>query len=644
MEGQNISVSSISSSSHSSVTAMVSRLLRCVKSKKTVHPFIIFVMVMAVSFSYLCLFVNRGWIPPDEGVLGQQAVRWMAGELPHRDFHEVYSGGLTALNGLAFSFLGTDALSLRYLLLAIGLLCLCSAFYIFKDVFSPWKAAVMTLVTLVWSFPNYFSGLPSWYVITFWCLGFYSLAKHFEIISIQKDCSLTGARWLFLFGVFLGCSILIKINGIFFVAVGILYLCHLAVFRPRPLIQLAPTSRLGSVFVFLVVLGFLGCVFWISRLMPTLGVFYFLFLPNLFVSIYLFVRIIKVGGISVSELWNFLFRCGFIFGGVLVTLLPFVIYYIHQGAFGDLLSGLFVRPAQRLGGASYPFPGLRGVLCGLILPVVLVVGKIFKGEKYDRVFACGIGLALSVVLMAQENAFLRGALFFSIRSSAPPLAVTMCLFLMFKSKAWSALVVHRLFLATVSLSVASLIQFPDAYVIYFYYMSPFLWILLGYVGGLSIVWPRSFMVFCGFLILFPLVVLNDFGRVRHVPLALSRASLLVPEEDEKIYFPLVGRIQSLLKPGEPVFAGPDCPEISFLSERPNPTKILYELLEKQEGLEESLLSILQKGCCAVAVINLQPGYSRSYSERFIHELMSCYKRVEKYGHFVLFSDFVTKEK
>jgi len=46
--------------------------------------------------------VNRGWVPHDEGLLGQSAERLLAGQLPHRDFDEVYTGGLSYLHALAF--------------------------------------------------------------------------------------------------------------------------------------------------------------------------------------------------------------------------------------------------------------------------------------------------------------------------------------------------------------------------------------------------------------------------------------------------------------------------------------------------------------------------------------------------------------
>ena len=61
--------------------------------------------------------IDRGWAPPDEGLLGQTAERFLGGEVPHRDFDDLYTGGLTVLHGAAFAMLGTKMSSLRIVLL-----------------------------------------------------------------------------------------------------------------------------------------------------------------------------------------------------------------------------------------------------------------------------------------------------------------------------------------------------------------------------------------------------------------------------------------------------------------------------------------------------------------------------------------------
>jgi len=72
----------------------------------------------ALGYAYL----GRGWIAPDVGTLGQAAERVLAGELPHRDFVDVYTGGQAMLDALAFRLLGVQVMSLRWLFFAAYLL------------------------------------------------------------------------------------------------------------------------------------------------------------------------------------------------------------------------------------------------------------------------------------------------------------------------------------------------------------------------------------------------------------------------------------------------------------------------------------------------------------------------------------------
>src|SRR5574342_899051 len=74
---------------------------------------IILALVWAVTALYAWPRLDHGWIPHDEGTLAQSAERVLGGELPHRDFDEVYTGGLSLLNAAAFRVFGTTLRALR---------------------------------------------------------------------------------------------------------------------------------------------------------------------------------------------------------------------------------------------------------------------------------------------------------------------------------------------------------------------------------------------------------------------------------------------------------------------------------------------------------------------------------------------------
>src|SRR5215831_14141689 len=132
---------------------------------------IVLIIIWVLSAVYVFRFVDRGWIPHDEGTLAQSAERVLDGELPHRDFDEIYTGGLSFLYAGTFKFLGANLIYIRYVFFAFFLMFVPALYAIALRFASPWLAAAITLLGVVWSVPNYFAGLPSWYNLFFAVLG-----------------------------------------------------------------------------------------------------------------------------------------------------------------------------------------------------------------------------------------------------------------------------------------------------------------------------------------------------------------------------------------------------------------------------------------------------------------------------------------
>src|SRR5438128_1338236 len=179
------------------------------------RPLLILVVVWCLSSAYIARFVDRGWIPHDEGLLAQSAERVLQGEVPHRDFDELYSGGLSYLHALAFEALGTRLISLRYVLLFFFLLFVPALYSLASKVASPLVAGLVTLLGVAWSVPNYFAGLPSWYNLFFATFGTLALFRHLET---------DRPFWLFLARIFGGLSFLVKVVGLYYIAAAILFL------------------------------------------------------------------------------------------------------------------------------------------------------------------------------------------------------------------------------------------------------------------------------------------------------------------------------------------------------------------------------------------------------------------------------------
>src|SRR5262249_49429336 len=84
----------------------------------------LFFLVLIASAWYAGGNVERGWISHDDGALAQGAERLLHGELPHRDFVEIYTGALDYVHAFAFRAFGTTFSSMRLVLFAAFLVWL----------------------------------------------------------------------------------------------------------------------------------------------------------------------------------------------------------------------------------------------------------------------------------------------------------------------------------------------------------------------------------------------------------------------------------------------------------------------------------------------------------------------------------------
>lgn len=121
--------------------------------------------------------LKRGLVPWDEGVLAESAERVLHGELPHRDYHEIYTGGLSYLNAAAFRAFGTNLVSMRYMLFLFLLAWVPASYYVASRFVSAPVASAVTLLAVVWGPPNCSAAMPSWYNLFFATFGLASLAS-----------------------------------------------------------------------------------------------------------------------------------------------------------------------------------------------------------------------------------------------------------------------------------------------------------------------------------------------------------------------------------------------------------------------------------------------------------------------------------
>jgi hypothetical protein len=153
---------------------------------------------------YFASIFDRGWIPHDEGTLGQTAWRILLGEVPHRDFDALYTGLLGYLNAAAMTVMGVHLLAPRTVLLLAFLAWVAVVWSVLSRFAAPPVASAPTLLCVTIGPAIYPAAMPSWYNL------FLATGGLWALIRWTED---GGSRWLFAAGAFAGVSVLFKITG-----------------------------------------------------------------------------------------------------------------------------------------------------------------------------------------------------------------------------------------------------------------------------------------------------------------------------------------------------------------------------------------------------------------------------------------------
>jgi hypothetical protein len=176
----------------------------------------------------------------------------------------------------------------------------------------------------------------------------------------------------------------------------------------------------------------------------------------------------------------------------------------------------------------------------------------------------------------------------------------------------------------------SLIQFPYSNVTYLCYVATLVALLTASLIARFERPPRIILVtVVAFYVLFAATVTNlhfmgdlSDGDFASTPLTLPRAGgILVPNYDATKYMELIPFVQGLAG-GNPIFAGPDCPEVYFLSGLKNPTRFFFDYHEQPQEYEKLMHNLLEQSeSIKVVVINESPPFSLPQL-KLLHQLVS----------------------
>lgn len=589
--------------------------------------------------------LDRGWIPHDEGTLAQSAQRVLEGELPHKDFDELYTGGLSAMNAVAFRILGDNLLTPRLVLFAFFLAWIPTLFYVVTRFTTPVVAALATLLAVTWSIPNYPAAMPSWYNLFFAVFGLAALLRHSE----------AGARrWLFLAGLAAGLSVLIKTSGLFLVAAGLLVLANAE--------QMASAAKTGGpsgasparspffsgvttllLITFIVLLGGL-----VGLRAGAAGVLRF---------------ILPLGGVSAVLVWNEwsgrprgpararaaqLMELSLPFlGGVLIPVALLVLVYAAQGATGDLARGLFETPLRRLSFAAAPPPPLTTWWVALPVLALLAVDRVPLPRLRQVVAALVVAGGLVAAALPSARALLPPVWYF-LNALGPLVCLAGIAWLAVARRREVTGLRRQQALATLAVAGAVLlIQFPFAGPIYVFYALPAVVLAVSALWGEKGVEGHPVLAaVVVFLTLFSarwinsgdLFVAGAFGydpTVATERLALPRAGgLRVSPHDKEQYERLVVAMQELSGSAY-TFATPDLPEVYYLSGLRNPTPTLFDFFDDPQGRTARILAALDANGVNVVVLNRRLRFSGPPADDLLEGLRARYPQATIIGDFIL---------
>src|ERR1700682_693013 len=572
-------------------------------------------LAWVASALYMSTHLLRGWVPHDEGAFAQSAERVLQGQLPHRDFLELYTGGLSFVHALAFRVMGANLATLRYVLFGAFLAWIPAVYYVATRFGSPLAAGGVTLLCVAWSVPNYAAAVPSWYNL---------FLATFAVAAVLRYLETRAPRWMFFAGLCGGFSFVVKSVGLYLLAGIWMFL----LFREQSLNQAdgENTKERSSLFramafssvLFLVVL----LILLIRQRSGAEEVVHFVF-PTASLGFLLLFR--EWRGIRVNDAKRFSMlaeMAGPFLAGAALPILAYLIPYIRGHAVTAVIRGVFILPARRIAGASMSPPELLSLLAVVPIAALLAMAAL-SGRRFRLILTTATALALAGVwyLSAREE-YVYQAVWYSAANLIPVLILAGVAVLTVSPaicRTSPGLRQQQLMLLLSALSLCSVVQFPFSAAIYFCYVAPLValtvFALLSLFPQLSkrlLVCVLAFYLFFAVTRITPgfIYAMEESYKpdVQTAPLHLDRAGgLRVTAEEAVRYQQLIAAVREHTR-GPFIYAAPDCPEVYFLAGFHNPTRSLFDFLDDSSGREE-ILNALELHQVNVIVIYDKPAFS-----------------------------------
>jgi hypothetical protein len=554
--------------------------------------------------------VHAGWIATDEGVLAHSAQRVLQGDLPQRDFDDVYTGGLAMLDAGVFRVLGTRLIALRLPLVIAFALWTLAVYAVARRFTSTPGAALVTVLADVWTIPCYPAAMPSWYTLFLFTAGTAALCVYVER---------RRPIWLVVAGLAGGMAITIKITGLYYVAAALLVFVFLE--RQDEATAEVPTrasDRVYAVVVTALLLAFVAALVLVVRQMVGLfgPLLHFVSPSAALVAVLL---VLEWRGPAARPWTTRMARLASFVGpfllGVAVPIAVFLVPYLVAGAMRPLAYGVFVLPRKRFDFVTLPPGSLRTVAWAIPWFVVLTMPA--WRPRWYRTAAVGLPLLVALIPIVIDGGIgyrtlwrifnhldwtvvLIGAWLVESLPDVPPVR---------RAQLWLLLCMSAL---------ASLVRFPYAGSYYILYFAP-----LAMLAILGVVTTRrggagQLPALVGAFLLVVGVTCAATRRFSiwgtpatpvwaYVPLAGT--GITVPPADRDTYDRAVALVQAHTAPDAYTYAGPDLPQIYFLSQRRDPARTLYDFFDDATTYDADVLRAIDAHHVTAVTINTAATFS-----------------------------------
>jgi hypothetical protein len=330
--------------------------------------------------------------------------------------------------------------------------------------------------------------------------------------------------------------------------------------------------------------------------------------------------------------------------GVALPILAYGFFFWNQHAVDELVRGVFILPQRRIAEANSKPLRLGALALGVPYVLLLLAGW-RRAVPREPLVAGVVATFLGTLLVLADHppvyrVIWAGAL-------AMPMAVVVAgLFVIADGRQPIPRSAQaRVFLIVTKAAMVGLVQFPYATPIYFCYAASLTVLAIAAVVFAQPTAPRrAHLAVAAFFFVFAIVFMNrSYGwnmGVKFLPynpgsvLDLPRGGLRVPDQDKQVYEEVV-RVLQQHAGGGTIYAGPDCPEIYFLSGFPNPTRAFFDFLTPDPMDERSMATLLSDGSIRAAVVNLAPLFSPRLEPGVLRLLEERFPSSRQIGRFVV---------